>query len=74
MRVLDRVSCIYYLVSFWKDKDKDILALLDSKSKVNARTLAYMAQPSLKVQKTDFDAKKIDGSLLAIYHMVIAAF
>ena len=41
VRVLGRVPCICYLVPFQKDKNKDILALLNFKNKVNAITLAY---------------------------------
>ena len=74
MRVLDRIFCICYLMSFQKDKGKDVLALLDSENKVNAMTLAYMAQLGLKVQRTDVGAQKIDRSSLATYSMVIAAF
>ena len=74
MRGLDRVSCIYYLVQFRKDKGKDVLALLNSGSEVNAMTLAHMAHLSLKVIVTDVSAQKIDRSSLAIYGMVIASF
>ena len=74
MKVLDRVSCICYPVQFRKDKGKDVLALLDSGSKVNAMTPAYTAHLGLKVRMTDVGAQKIDGSSLAIYGMVIAAF
>ena len=56
MRVLNRVLCICYLVQFQKDKNKDVLALLDFRSKVNAMTLVYMAQLGLKMQKTDVAA------------------
>ena len=74
VRVLDRVSCIYYPVQFRKDKGKNLLALLDSGSKVNVRTPAYTAHPGLKVKMTNVGAHKIDGSSLATYGMVIAAF
>ena len=74
MRVLDKVPCICYLIQFYKDKDKDILALLDSKSKVNAMTLAYVAYLSLKVRVTNVGAQKINRSSLATYGMVIAGF
>ena len=53
VKVLDRVFCICYLVQFQKDKDKNVLALLDFRSKINAMTLAYAAQLSLKMQKTN---------------------
>ena len=74
MRVLDKVSCICYPVQFCKDKDKDVLALLNSGSKVNAMNPAYAAHLGLKVRVTDVDAQKIDRSSLATYGMVIAAF
>ena len=74
VRVLDRVSCICYPVQFRKDKSKDILALLDSESEVNAMTPAYAAYLGLKVRVTNVDAQKIDGSSLATYGIVIAAF
>ena len=74
MRVLDQVSCICYRVQFQKDKGRDVLALFDSESKINAMTLAYAAQLGLKVQKTNISAQKIDGSLLANYSMVITSF
>ena len=37
-------------------------------------TMAYMAQLSLQVQKTDIGAQKINKFLLETYSMVIAAF
>ena len=49
MRVLDRVPCICYPVQFQKDKSRDVLALLNSRSKINAMTPAYTAQLGLKI-------------------------
>ena len=74
VRVLDRVPCICYPVQFRKNKGKDVLALLDSGSEVNAMIPAYAAHLGLKVRVTDAGAQKIDGSLLATYNMVIAVF
>ena len=51
VKVLDRVPYIYYPVQFGKDKGKDVLALFNSGSKVNAMTSAYTAQLGLKVQR-----------------------
>ena len=65
---------ICHPVQFKKDKNKDMLALLDSGSKVNTMTLAYIAQLGLKVQKTNFGVQKIDKSFLATYSIVIATF
>ena len=72
--VLGRVPYICYLVQFRKDKGKDVLTLLDSGSEVNAMTPAHAAHLGLKVRVTDVGAQKIDGSSLATYGMVIAAF
>ena len=74
MRVLDRIPCICYPVQFRKDKGKDVLALLDFESEVNAMTPAHAAHLSLKMRVTNVGAQKIDGSSLATYGMVIAAF
>ena len=74
VRVLNRIPCICYPVHFRKDKDKDVLALLDSGSEVNAITPAYATYLGLKVRVTDVGVQKIDGSSLATYGMVIAAF
>ena len=74
VRVLDRVPCICYPVQFRKDKDKDVLALLDSGSNINAMIPAYVAYLSLKVRMIDVATQKIDRSSLATYDMVIAAF
>ena len=72
VRVLEKVPCIYYPVSFYKDKSKDVLALLDFESKINAMSPAYIPHLGLKVRVTDVGLQKIDGSSLAIYGMVIA--
>ena len=40
-------------MQFRKNKSRDILALLNSESEINAMTPAYAAQLGLKVQKTD---------------------
>ena len=74
VRVLDRVSYICYPVQFRKNKGKDILALLDSGSEVNAMSPAYAAHLSLKVRVTNVGAQKIEGFSPATYGMVIAAF
>ena len=74
VRVLSKVPCICYFVQFRNDKNKDVLALLNSGNEVNAMTLAYMAHLGLKVRVTNIGAQKIDGLLLDIYNMVIAAF
>ena len=74
VRVLDKISFICYLVQFRKDKGKDVLALLNSGSKVDAMTPAYGAHLGLKMRMTNVNAQKIDGFSLATHGMVIAAF
>ena len=64
VRVLDQVYYIYYPVQFWKNKVKDVLALLNSERKVNTMSPAYMDQLDLKVHKTNIAVQKIDESLL----------
>ena len=56
------------------NKNKDVLALFNFRSKVNVKTPAYVAQLGLKLQKTDFEFQKIDRSWLEIYGMIIATF
>ena len=74
VRVLDKIPCICYPVQFRKNKDKDVLALLDSRSEVNAMTPAYAAHLGLKLRVTDVNMQKIDRISLASYGMVIADF
>ena len=74
VKVLDKVLFICYPVQFRKDNGKDVLALLNSGSKVNAITLAYAAYLGFKIRVTDVGAQKIDGSSLTTYGMVIAVF
>ena len=74
IRVLNKISCIYYLVQFHKDKSKDILALLNSGSKINARTPTYIVHLGLQVRMTNISTQKIDKSSLTTYRMIIAAF
>ena len=74
IRVLDKISCICYSIQFRNNKSKDVLALLNFGSEVNAITLAYVAHLGLKVRVTDVGTQKINDSSLTIYDMVIAAF
>ena len=74
VRVLNKVLYICYLVQFEKNKDKNILALLNSRSEVNIMILAYSTQLGFKVQKTNIGAQKIDRFSLKTYSIVIATF
>lgn len=71
--VLDRILYIYYLVCFQKDQDK-VLALISSRSEVNAMTPTYISKLGLKVCLTNFKAEKVDGSIFKIFDMVLASF
>ena len=76
--VLKRVPCINYPVKFQEDQrqggQKQVRALLDSDSKVNAMSPAYAKRLGLKTRKTNVGAQKIDGSALEIFGTVIADF
>ena len=70
---LKRVSCIHYLLRFWKNTI-GIRALVDLGSKINAMTSAYATKLGLKVRKTNIEAQKIDSSTLDNFKMVLADF
>ena len=65
---LERVSCIWYPVTF-KDQIK---TLLDSESTVKAMSQAFAYQLGLTIQKTNVGAQKIDGTTLETYGMVVS--
>ncbi len=67
---LERVPCIPFSVIF-KDQTK---ALLDSKIEVNAISQVFAHQFDLKIQKTNVEAQKIDGTTLDTYGMVVSTF
>ena len=73
---LERVPCIRYPVRFRRkndeDEDKDVRALIDSGSEVNAMHPAYATKLGLRARKIDVGAQKIDGSHLDTFGMVIA--
>ena len=68
---LQKVPCVHYLIRF---KKKEVQALIDSGSEVNAMTPAYASRLCLQVHRTDIGAQKIDGSTLKIFGMVLASF
>ena len=55
-------------------KKKEVWALINSGSEVNAMTLAYASSLDLRVYCTDIGAQKIDGPTLKIFGMVLASF
>ncbi len=64
---LERVSCIRYPVTF-KDQTE---ALLDSKSKVNTMSQAFVHQLGFKIYKINVEAQKINKTTLETYKMVV---
>ena len=70
---LECMPYIQYPVKFKKDCI-EIQALLDSGSEVNTMTPAYAAKLGLRICLNDVGAKKIDGSTLSIYCMMLANF
>ena len=70
-KIIVRVPCIYYLVRF---QEKQVKALLDSGSKVNAMNSDYARKLGLKIWRTNVETQKIDGSALKIFKMVISDF
>ena len=71
--VVVRVSYIYYPVRFQEDQ-RQVRALLNSGSKVNAMSPAYAKKLGFKTQKTNVRAQKIDNSALETFRMVITNF
>ena len=68
-----RVPCIYYPVWF-QNGQKQVKALLNNNSKVNAISPAYVERLGLKTRKTNVRDQKIDGSALETFGMVIVDF
>ena len=68
---LQRVPCVHYLFRF---KKKEVQALIDSGSEVNAMTPAYASRLSLQVHRTNIGAQKIDGSILETFGIILANF
>ena len=70
MEELERVSCIWYPVTF-KDQTE---ALLDSENEVNAISQAFAQQRGFKICNTNVRAQKIDGTILETYGIVVSTF
>ena len=68
-----RVPCIYYPVQFQEGQEQ-VKVLLNSGSKVNAMSPAYVERLGVKTRKTNVKAQKIDGFVLEIFKMAIADF
>lgn len=71
---LKYIPSIQYPIKFKKGRLTKIQILLDFDSKVNTMTPAYMAILALHVCSIDVGVKKIDGSTLLTYSMMLANF
>lgn len=60
--LINSIAYIYYPIQFIKDQIK-ILALINSKTKINTIASVYMAKLRLKVQSTNIRPQKIDNKL-----------
>ena len=69
--VVVRVPCIHCPVRF---QEVQVRALLNSGSKVNTMNPDYARKLWLKIQRTNIEAQKIDGSALETFGIVIADF
>ena len=69
--ILKKVSCIYYLIQFQKGQ-KQVRALFDSNSKVNAMNPTFAQKLGFHIWKTNVGIQKIDDSILKTLEMVIA--
>ena len=69
--VVVRMSYIHYPVWF---QEELIRALFNSGSKINAINPDYAWKLGLKIQKTNVEAQKNNGSTLEIFEMVIVDF
>lgn len=72
-KALERVLCIYYPIQFKKETD-EIWVLINLETEVNAMSSVYLKKLGLWMRKTNIRARKIDGSTLEIYGIVIADF
>ena len=68
---LAQVPFIQYSITFQK---QSVLALLDSKNKVNAIHPTFARKLGLSIKPIDVEAQKIDNTLLNTYEMVVLAF
>lgn len=71
--MLVKILYIYYLIQFKKDIN-NINALLDLQNKIKAIILAYASKLSFRICRTDMGAKKIDGSIFAMFEIFVASF
>ena len=69
--ILAQFPYILYPINF---REKSILALFNSDSKVNAVHLTFAKELDLPIRSTDIKVQKIDGTTLDTYGMIVTAF
>ena len=74
VNTLQHLPYIYFPVQFQGGQAREVRALINSDSKVNAMTPAFAARLGLSIHPTGIGAQKIDGSALRTYGMAIAGF
>lgn len=74
MKTLQWISCIQYPIQFQESWNREVGALINSVSKVNAITHAFAARFDFSPQSIDINLQKIDGSALKTYGIVITGF
>lgn len=68
------MPCICYLIQFQGNQVYEVRVLLDSGSKINAITSAYIAKLDLTTRKTNVGAQKINGLPLETYSITLVMF
>ena len=72
----ERVPYIWYPIQFYRknneDKNKDVRALIDLGSKVNAMHPTYATKLSLRIGKIDVSTPKIDRFHLDTFEIILA--
>ena len=74
VKVINQVLYICYQMQFQKDKNKNILALINSASEINIMILTYTVKLGLKVERINATTSKIVSSSLKTYSIVIGVF
>lgn len=72
--ILEGISCIHYLLCFYKDKNNKVLALMNLGNKVNAKNSRYASKLDLKICSTNVRAQKNGGFTLKTFGMVLTRF
>lgn len=72
--VLNWVLSTHYPLHFCKDKENQVLTLINSSDEINAMISAYVSKLGLRVCRTNVKAQKIDSSTLKTFGIILASF